>query len=231
MSLHLSSFWTNNVLFFPLISLLLSLLSPGITLFCERYEYIHQSLICLPFGRYDAERPLVLIQSVLYFGIIVMTRVARPNLSKLCYRRENTKSIFLIRSGQKLIALWSIVAAYIIPFFLIPHTVHPLIGWGLYLLGSFALSCIAMNTFLLPMLPVLVPWLGIFGVLLVMAYPWYSDGIVRALAVFAYAFCASPVAWTALVKIMSCLNVSLEREGFLPRLSESAAPAGFNKLY
>ncbi|KAG5592910.1 hypothetical protein H5410_043424 [Solanum commersonii] len=180
---------------------------------------------------YDAERPLVLIQTVLYLGIIVMTRVARPNLSKLCYRRENTKSIFLIQTSLKLIAIWSILAAYIIPFFLIPHTVHPLIGWGLYLLGSFALSCIAMNTFLLPMLPVLVPWLGIFGVLLVMAYPWYSDGIVRALAVFAYAFCASPVAWTALVKIMSCLNVSLEREGFLPRLSESAAPAGFNKLY
>ncbi|KAJ8526770.1 hypothetical protein K7X08_029247 [Anisodus acutangulus] len=180
---------------------------------------------------YDAEMPLVLIQTVLYLGIIVMTRLARPNLSKLCYRHEDTKSIFLIRTGLKSIAIWSIVAAHIVPFFLIPRTVHPLIGWGLYLLGSFALSCIAMNAFLLPMLPVLVLLLGILGVLLVMAYPWYSDGVVRALAVFAYAFCASPVAWTALVKIMSCLHVSLEREGFLPRLSESAAPAGFNKLY
>ncbi|KAK4365198.1 hypothetical protein RND71_016556 [Anisodus tanguticus] len=114
---------------------------------------------------YDAEMPLVMIQTVLYLGIIVMTR---PNLSKFCYRREDTKSIFLIRSGLKSIAIWSILAPYIVPFFLIPRTVHPLIGRG------------------------------ILGALLVMAYPWYSDGV---------------------------------REDFLPRLSESAAPAGFNKLY
>lgn len=175
--------------------------------------------------------PIVFIQAVFYLGIMAVARLARPNLSKLCYRREE-KSIFLIQTGFKLIAIWSILAAYVVPFFLIPYTVHPLIGWGLYLLGTFSLCCIAINAFLLPMLPVLVPWLGFLGTLLVMAYPWYPDGLVRALSVFGYAFCCAPFLWVAIVRIMCSLQVSLEREAFLPRsLGESASPAGFNKLY
>lgn len=180
---------------------------------------------------YDAEMVAVLIQAVFYLGIIAVTRLARPNISKLCYRHDDSKSIFLLRTGLKLIAISSILAAYTVPFFVIPCTVHPLVGWSLYLLGSFALSCITVNAFLLPMLPVLVPWVAILGTLLVMAYPWYNDGVIRAMAVFAYAFCASPALWMALVKIKCSLHVSLEREGFLPKLSESAAPAGCNKLY
>lgn len=173
----------------------------------------------------------VLIQSIFYLGIIAVTRLARPNLSKLCYRHDDSKSALLLRTGLKLIAIWSILAAYTVPFFVIPCTVHPLVGWSLYLLGSFSLSCITVNAFLLPMLPVLVPWVGILGALLVMAYPWYNDGVVRAMAVFTYAFCASPALWMALVKIKCSLHVSLEREGFLPKISESTAPAGSNKLY
>uniref|UniRef100_A0A5B7BW33 Putative glucuronosyltransferase PGSIP8 n=1 Tax=Davidia involucrata TaxID=16924 RepID=A0A5B7BW33_DAVIN len=179
---------------------------------------------------YAAEMPLVLIQSVFYLGIMVMMRLARPSLSKLCYRRAD-KSTSFIQIGLKLIAIWSILAAYVVPFFLIPHTIHPLLGWALYLLGSIAFTSIAVNALLLPMLPVLMPWLGIFGVLLVMACPWYPDGVVRALAVFGYAFCSAPILWVSLVKIMSCLQVSLEREAFLPRLGESTSPPGFNKLY
>lgn len=174
--------------------------------------------------------PFVLIQAVFYLGIMAVARLARPNLSKLCYRREE-KSIFFIQTGFKLIAIWSILAAYVVPFFLIPYTIHPVIGWGLYFLGALSLSCIAINAFLLPMLPVLVPWLGFLGTLLVMAYPWYSDGVVRALCVFAYAFCCSPLLWVSFVKIMSSLHVSLEREAYLPRLGENASPSGFNKLY
>ncbi|XP_027082911.1 putative glucuronosyltransferase PGSIP8 [Coffea arabica] len=179
---------------------------------------------------YNAEMPFVFIQVIFYLGIMAVTRIARPGLSKLCYRREE-KSVFLIQTGLKLVAFWSILAAYIAPFFLIPYTVHPLVGWSLYLLGVFALSCIAVNAFLLPMLPVLVPWFGILGSLLVMAFPWYQDGVVRALAVFGYAFCCSPIVWASVVRIVSSLQVSLEREGFLPRLAESTAPSGCNKLY
>ncbi|EEF33451.1 putative glucuronosyltransferase PGSIP8 [Ricinus communis] len=179
---------------------------------------------------YAAELPMVFIQSIIYIGIIAVTRLARPNISKLCYRRTD-KNISLIQAGLKLIAIWSILAAYVLPFFIIPCTIHPLLGWALYLLGSFALCSIAINAFMLPMVHVLTPWLGIFGVLLVMAFPWYPDGVVRALSIFGYAFCCAPFAWVSLVKVMACLQVSLEREVFFPRLGESSPPSGFNKLY
>ncbi|XP_062146112.1 putative glucuronosyltransferase PGSIP8 isoform X2 [Alnus glutinosa] len=179
---------------------------------------------------YAAEMPAVLIQCVIYLGIIAMTRLARPNFSKLCYRRSE-KNTSLIQIGIKILAIWSILASYVVPFFIIPHTVHPLLGWSLYLFGSFALCSIAINAFLLPLLPVIVPWLGILGSLLVMAFPWYPDGVVRALSVFGYAFCAAPVVWVAMVKVMACLQVSIEREAFFPKLGESSPPPGFNKLY
>ncbi|OIV92775.1 hypothetical protein TanjilG_00909 [Lupinus angustifolius] len=178
---------------------------------------------------YFAEMAVMLIQSAIYLGIIAMTRLVRPSLSKLCYRQSD-KSINLVHNSLKLVALWCIVAAYVIPFFIIPYTVHPLLGWSLYLLGAFALCSIVINTFLLPMLPVLVLWLGIVGTLMVMAFPWYPDGVVRALAVFGYAFCYAPILWASMVKITAGLQLSLEREAFLPRLGEPWPPSSF-KLY
>lgn len=188
------------------------------------------SLTYTNLSRYSAEMTMVIIQAVIYLGMIAVTRLAKPNMPKLCYRRSD-KSISIIQTGLKLVAVWSILASYIMPFFLVPSTLHPLLAWPLYFLGSFALSTIAINSFFLPILPVLAPWLLIFGSLLVMAYPWYSNGVVRALAVFFYAFCSAPIVWVSLTKVMSCLQVSLEREIFFPRLGESSPPSGFNKLY
>ncbi|KAG5248848.1 hypothetical protein OIU76_004456 [Salix suchowensis] len=179
---------------------------------------------------YGAETTMALIQCIVYVGIVAVTRLARPNIHKLCYRRTE-KNISVIQAGLKMLAIWSILAAYILPFIIIPCTIHPLLGWGLYLLGSFALCTVAINAFMLPTLPVLTPCLGIFGVLLVMAFPLYSNGIVRALSIFGYAFCAAPFLWVSVVKIMTSLQVSLERENFFPRLGESSPPSGFNKLY
>ncbi|CAK8562733.1 unnamed protein product [Lathyrus sativus] len=179
---------------------------------------------------YGTEMAVIFIQSAIYLGIIAMTRLARPSLSKLCYRRSD-KSITLVQNILKLVAVWSILAAYVTPFFTIPPTIHPMLGWPLYFLGTLALCLVAINAFLLPMLPVLMPWFGIIGVLIVMAFPWYSDGVVRALCVFGYAFCVAPVLWTSITRIMAGLQVSLEREGFMPRLGESPPPSWFNKLY
>jgi hypothetical protein len=179
---------------------------------------------------YGTDMAVILVQSAIYLGIIAMTRLAKPSLSKLCYRRSD-KSITLVQNILKLVALWSILAAYITPFFIIPPTIHPMLGWPLYFLGALALCLVAVNAFLLPMLSVLMPWFGIIGVLIVMAFPWYSDGVVRALCVFGYAFCAAPFLWTSITRIMAGLQVSLEREGFMPRLGESSPPSWFNKLY
>lgn len=173
---------------------------------------------------------MVIIQALFYLGIVMMARLARPNISKLCYRRSD-KGITLLQVGLKSIAIWSILTAYIVPFFIIPHTIHPVVGWALYLLGAMSLCTISVNLFLLQVLPVLIPWIGISGSLLVMAWPWYPNGIVRALAIFGYAFCASPVLWSALVRIKKGLQISLEREQFLPKITDSSPPNGINKLY
>lgn len=179
---------------------------------------------------YSAEMPLAIIQAVFYLGIIVVTRLARPTITKLCYRRSD-RNLTTIQAGFKFIALLSVVAAYVFPFFTIPHTIHPLIGWFLYLMASFALSSIPINTLLLPTLPVLTPWFGIFGTLLVMAFPWYPDGVVRALSVFGYAFCCAPFVWVAFLKITSHLQVLIEKEVLFPRLGDSGTTSGFSKLY
>lgn len=182
--------------------------------------------------RYAAEMPIVILEVLVYLGVIAITRLARPNFSKLRYCRFDSKGVIIYNTSLKFLAMVSIIAAYVVPFFVIPHTIHPVIGWSLYLLGSFALCSIAINAFFLPALAVLTPCLGTFGVLVVMAFPWYKDGVVRALAVFAYAFCASPILLVSFSKVMATLQVSLEREAFLPsRLSDSPPPSGFNKLY
>ncbi|PKA61088.1 Putative glucuronosyltransferase PGSIP7 [Apostasia shenzhenica] len=177
---------------------------------------------------YSAELPVILIQAAVYLCIIAVTRLARPNLSKLCYNRRSEKSVNFLHSMLKVAAMWSMIAAYAIPFFLVPRTVHPLLGWPLYLLGVTALASIAINSFLLSPLPVLTPLLAFLGALLVMAYPWYSDGVVRVLALFGYSFCCAPVIWIQLMKVMGNLQMLVEREGFFPRIAQMSV---FNKLY
>lgn len=182
-------------------------------------------------NRYGSELPVLLIQAVMYIGIIAITRLARPGLSKLCYNRRPEKSITILHTTLKIAAFWSILAAYAVPFFLIPRTVHPLFGWSLYMLGVASLLSIVINVFLLPPLPVLTVLLGMLGSLFVMAFPWYSDGVVRALVVFAYAFCCSPIVWSSLMKVIVSLQNLVERDAFFPRLGESTEMSEFNKLY
>ncbi|XP_042432554.1 putative glucuronosyltransferase PGSIP8 [Zingiber officinale] len=180
---------------------------------------------------YGSELPVLLIQAVMYIGIMAITRLARPGLSKLCYNRRPEKSITILHTTLKIAAFWSILAAYAVPFFLIPRTVHPLFGWSLYMLGVASLLSIVINAFLLPPLPVLTVLLGMLGSLFVMAFPWYSDGVVRALVVFAYAFCCSPIVWSSLMKVIVSLQNLVERDAFFPRLGESTEMSEFNKLY
>ncbi|MBA0646573.1 hypothetical protein Goklo_014528 [Gossypium klotzschianum] len=166
---------------------------------------------------YAAEMPIVMIPSVIFLGITTMTRLARPSISKLCYRNTD-KSSSLMQTGLKFIAIWSIIAAYIVPFAIIPRTIHPLVGWTLYFLGSVTLSSVAINSFLLPVVPILVPLIGVLGSLLVIACPWYPYGVTRALAVFGYAFCYALIAWGSMVKVTARLQVSLEKRTNFPKV-------------
>ncbi|KAG0498760.1 hypothetical protein HPP92_003075 [Vanilla planifolia] len=177
---------------------------------------------------YNTELPVMLIQVIIYIGIIAVTRLAHPNLSKLCYNPRSEKGLASLHSMLKVVVVWSLIAAYAVPFFLVPRTIHPILGWSLYLLGAASLTSIAISTFLLQPMQLLTPWFGLLGALGVMAYPWYSDGVVRALALFGYSFCCAPILWTQLMKAMGCLQ---EREAFFPRLGEATQVSEFNKLY
>ncbi|KAG7028387.1 putative glucuronosyltransferase PGSIP7 [Cucurbita argyrosperma subsp. argyrosperma] len=178
---------------------------------------------------YGAEMPLILIEILLCLGILTMIRLARPNLIKLSHRRLE-KPAASFQPALKLAAFWSIIVAYSVPFLIIPTTIHPFLGWFLYLLGSSTLSFLAATVFLLPILSVLVPSAGIFGVLLVMAYPWYSDGVVRGLCIFLYAFCVAPVLWTAVVRIAAAIQSSIDRDAFFAVKSGETSPSSrFNK--
>ncbi|CAA7403589.1 unnamed protein product [Spirodela intermedia] len=155
---------------------------------------------------YGAEASAAIAQAVLYIAIMAITRLARGNLSKLCCSRRPEKCSAFLHVVIRGAVVWCLLAAYTAPFLLIPRTVHPLVGWPLYLLGSSTLASVAAGAFLLPPVAVLTPWMAIAGSLAVMAWPWYSDGIVRALAVFGYAFCCAPFLWVSATKVMGSLR-------------------------
>ncbi|XP_078448140.1 putative glucuronosyltransferase PGSIP8 [Wolffia australiana] len=174
---------------------------------------------------YGAELPMFLAQAFIYIAIMAAAKVGRPSSGKLCYGLRGEK--WALRS----VTAWSIIAAYTAPFFLVPRTVHPVLGWSLYLLGSAALCAVVVGLLGLPAMAVLTPWLGFCGALGVMAVPWYADGVVRALAVLAYAFCCAPVLWAAGVKVMGSLHTLAEREGHFLWLGESPQLPQSSKLY
>ena len=175
--------------------------------------------------------PVILMEVLMYIVIITVARLARPGMTKLCYNRRPEKLSALVQWLIKLAAIVAVVAAYSVPFFVIPRTVHPIMGWSIYLFGVLALSVLVINVFLLPPLDVLTTWLTIVFMLFVMAFPWYHDGVVRALAIFGYAFCSAPFLWASMVRMMDSLQTMLERDPFFPRIGEPAPETEFSKLY
>lgn len=64
----------------------------------------------------------------------------------------------------------------------------------------------------IPVLAAFTLWMGILGVLLVMACPLYPDGVVRAMSVFIYAVVAIPIAWSAIIRVARSLDYTIDRE-------------------
>uniref|UniRef100_A0A0D6QVC6 Glucuronosyltransferase PGSIP8 n=1 Tax=Araucaria cunninghamii TaxID=56994 RepID=A0A0D6QVC6_ARACU len=164
---------------------------------------------------YGAEMPLIVLESLFYLVTMAVTLIAfkgfQPTLSKFCLTKSELSFSFYPLVLKSLV-LSSMLGSYILPFFLVPRTIHPLMGWGLYLLGSMSFVIVIKNAFQLPTLPIFTPWLGITGSLIAMAFPLYTNGIVRALSVGAYAFFAAPFVWWALTKLMSYVDLLVERE-------------------
>ncbi|KAG6507071.1 hypothetical protein ZIOFF_032411 [Zingiber officinale] len=182
---------------------------------------------------YASETPVMLIQAAIYLGLIAVTRLARPSLLKLCYSRRSERTVPFLHALVRAAAAWSVLTAYVLPFLLVPRTAHPVAGWALYALGAASLCSVVVAVFLLPALALMTPLAGALGSLLVMASPWYADGVQRALALFAYACCCAPAVWAAAASTAKSLNGSLERESFSPsRTGESIPMTQSNdKLY
>nr|PNR48176.1 hypothetical protein PHYPA_012651 [Physcomitrium patens] len=89
----------------------------------------------------------------------------------------------------------SLSGCYILPFLVVPTTVHPLLGWGAFFFGSFSLLLSIAKAFKLPFIPVLVPWLTCIGMYFIMLWPYHSNGISRSLLMIAYACISSPCLW------------------------------------
>ncbi|GLJ54153.1 hypothetical protein SUGI_1160330 [Cryptomeria japonica] len=171
---------------------------------------------------YDEEIPLAVAQSVFYIITAIIAISIRqifntkPSSPNLCCLKSALGFSFYSVLLKKLIP-FCIAASYLIPFFFVPKTIHPLMGWGLYLLGSMSLLIVIMNTFCIPVLAVITIWIQVLGALLVMAFPLYSNGMVRALSVGVYGFLAAPFLWRSGVKVMRHLDTCFEDDSLFSR--------------
>jgi hypothetical protein len=112
----------------------------------------------------------------------------------------------------KLLVLIAMAGSFLLPFLVIPTTVHPFMGWGVLLLGSASLLTVVINVFQLPVFPVMTPWLLGFGALLVLGSPFYSNGIVRALSIAGYTAFATPILCWGMLRVIARVDHSTERE-------------------
>lgn len=180
---------------------------------------------------YSSELPVILIQSVLYLGVMAVFRMARPSLSKLFCKRRAEKSCTFSHTMIKVAALWSILAAYTLPssWSLVPCT-HLEAGLSTCLAHRFWLLQWSISSCCHHFMSSQLGWGS-----LVLCLWWRSLGILTvlwgALSLFSYAFCCAPVVWGLLMRALGSLQVLLEREAFLPKLGETTQPPQFSKLY
>ncbi|EFJ14850.1 hypothetical protein SELMODRAFT_180548 [Selaginella moellendorffii] len=172
---------------------------------------------------YGTEIPILAAESIFYLITMTVSLVIRRRFSssekvplKSCLGRCPCPDLtqFFYRLVAKLSPVVAIVMCFVLPFFVIPTTVHPVMGWSVLLLGSLSYLVITANVFQLPVFPTMTPWVGIAGVLVVMALPVYVNGIVRSLAIGTYAFLAAPFLWWAL-RVVASREVGFAREALM----------------
>lgn len=103
-------------------------------------------------------------------------------------------------------------------------------GWGMFLLGSLSLLTVLINLFQLPILPMLTPWLSGIGALLVLASPFYTNGILRGVAIGAYAAAATPFLWSAMQRVGTVIDCRAHWEPLMAWTNDRAGAATFMKI-
>eukprot|EP00850_Spirogloea_muscicola_P002750 SM000010S04388 [mRNA] locus=s10:1206930:1209714:- [translate_table: standard] len=178
---------------------------------------------------YRQEMPAVLSQAVMYMVIMLVSLVAGqkcPLGEKLPLRAlvprctcisDGWLGVLLCPWLVKVLTIGLWLACFMIPFPLIPTTVHPVAGWGLYLLGTLSLLVVLLNLFQLPALPVVTPWMLGVCVLAIMASPFYKHGLHRMAAVGASAFLCSPFLWWTMQRLSGHVDVLVDREPLMSR--------------
>jgi hypothetical protein len=170
---------------------------------------------------YGSESPILAAEAVFFLitmftAIVVRQRLATAEkmpMMKSCLEKGPCGEGRICHpSSLKLLVLIAMAGSFILPFLIIPTTVHPFMGWGVLLLGSGSLLTVIINVFQFPILPIMTPWLLSVGALLVLGSPLYSNGIVRALSIAGYIAFASPFAWCAVKAVIARVDQSAERE-------------------
>ncbi|KAG0578896.1 hypothetical protein M758_4G060600 [Ceratodon purpureus] len=164
---------------------------------------------------YETETPVLIVESFFYVVTMLLAMIIRQrcvaaekNSIKSCFGRGPCAEKKLWYPwALKLAVLASVAISFLIPAYVIPTTVHPFMGWGLFLLGSLSLLTVVINMFQLPVLPVLTPWIGGIGALLVLASPFYKNGIMRGVGIGVYTALATPFLWWAIQKVCAAVNV------------------------
>jgi hypothetical protein len=166
---------------------------------------------------YKTETPVLIAESLFYIvtmlvAIVVRQRCAfseKGSLMRSCLSRGPCTSEKKLCQpwAIKLVLLPLVSLSFLIPAFMVPTTVHPFMGWGVFLVGSLSLLTVLINVFQLPILPVLTPWIGGIGALLVLASPYYTNGILRGVAIGMYAAAATPFVWWAMQKVSAVVDI------------------------
>ena len=112
--------------------------------------------------------------------------------------RGNALAFVLNKCG--VLCVWSV--AIFVPFFLVPPIAHPMMGWGLYFVGSLALLLSVALTLRLPVLATLTPWIALVVSWCHLAAPIYNHGAPRVVMIGVVAFVLSPFLWWALRRLI-----------------------------
>lgn len=180
---------------------------------------------------YEREWPVVSAQCLAYVLVLLLALALRRRFSA-ADRAALTKSLLaqcpcLSDSWRvpichpwavKLALMVAIVGSFALPFALVPTIVHPVVGWGLFFLGSMAAQAVLLAVFYLPPLPVLTPWAALLLNALLMAAPIYGHGVQRMFTTAASAFVSAPFLWWALRGVCAAVDQVVEREPLMSRI-------------
>lgn len=181
------------------------------------------------------ETPILIAESLLYIIIMLLALIIRQKCASSekssmarisCFGRGPCAEKSLYRPWSiKVIILGLVTGSFLLPAFTIPTTVHPFMGWGVFLLGSFSLLTLVINVFQLPALAVLTPWLGGIGALLTLGSPIYTNGIMRGVGIGVYTAMTTPFLWWAAKRVSGVVDVKAHWEPLMAWTSLRSEPA------